>query len=81
MICIGFYCLSGCIGPNLSILIDHEVILDDVILPDLNDFLEESLCVMSLSRKLEQMAHVEVALAEVDALWAMLDALLIDACS
>ena len=26
---------------RLSILIDHEVVLDDVILPDLNDFLEE----------------------------------------
>ena len=66
---------------RLSILIDHEVVLDDVILPDLNDFLEESLCVVDLSRKLEQMSHVEVALAEEDALRAMLDALLIDACS
>ena len=64
----------------LTVFVDHEIVLDDVTLPDLDDFLEESLRVVDLSRKLEQVSHVEVALAEEDALRTMLDALLIDAC-
>ena len=65
----------------MTIFVDHEIVLDDVTLPDLDDFLEESFRVVDLSRELEQVSHVEVALAEEDALRTMLDALLIDACS
>ena len=58
---------------------DHQVVLDDVVLPDLNNLLEESLCVHKLSALLEELSHVEVAFAEVDALWPMLHALLVNA--
>ena len=66
---------------SLSILIAHEVVLYDVILPDINELLKYSLRVVNLSRKLKQMSQMEVALAEEDALWAMLNALLIDTSS
>ena len=66
---------------RLSILTAHEVVLYDVILPDLNELLKYSLRVVNLSRKLKQMSQVEVALAKEDALWAMLNALLIDTSS
>ena len=52
-----------------------------MILPDLNDLLKEGLCVDELAALLEQLSHVEVALAEVDALGSMLHALLVDATS
>lgn len=66
---------------NLVVLGNCQVILNDEVAPDLNNFLEESFRVDKLSRLLEQLAHVEVARANVDAFWSILDALLVDTAS
>ena len=63
---------------DLVVLGNGQVILNNEALPDLDDLLEERLGVDELSRLLEQLAHVEVAGAHVDALRAILDALLVD---
>ena len=61
------------------LLHDHQVVLDDVVLPNGDDLAEEGLSVLTVARQLEQLPHVEVALAQVDALRPVLLALLVDA--
>ena len=52
-----------------------------MILPNLNNLLEESFRIDKLAALLEKLSHVEIALAEVDALWTMLHTLLVNAAS
>ena len=52
--------------------------LDYKSLPDLNDLLEEGLGIDQLPWRLEELAHVEIALAQVDALRTMFHTFLID---
>jgi len=52
---------------NLIVLChDHEVVLNDVVFPDYDDLLEESLCVHTLTSLQEKLAHVEIGSAQVD---------------
>jgi len=52
---------------NLVVLShDHQVVLDDVVLPDLHDLLKEGLGIDELSGLLEELSHVEITLAKVD---------------
>lgn len=64
---------------DLVVFGDGEIVFDDEVPPDLDDLLEKGLRVISLSRLLEELSHVEVARAHIDALWAKLNALLVDA--
>ena len=57
----------------------HQVVLNNEIFPDLDDLLEKGLGVNKLSGELEELSHIEVTLAKVDALGTVLHALLIDA--
>ena len=57
----------------------HQIILYDEVSPDLYDFLEEGFSIDKLSGLLEQLSHVVVAFAQIDALRAMLLALHINA--
>lgn len=50
----------------IVVLLDHEVVLNDVVLPDLHNLLEESLGALELAHRREERANVEIALAEVD---------------
>ena len=52
---------------NLIVLCHyHEVVLNDVVFPDLNDLLEERLRVLTLASLNEKLAQVEIGGAQVD---------------
>ena len=63
---------------DLVVFRHGQIVLDDELLPDLNDLLEEGLRVDELTRLLEELTHVEVAWTHVNAFRAILDTLLVD---
>ena len=79
---LGFVVKDEWVVIHLAVVIrDHEIVLNDVVLPDLHNLRVESLSVVDLAHRREELAHVKVAFAQVDRLWAMLLALLVDAAS
>ena len=57
----------------------QQVVLDNMVLPNLYNFLEESFGARKITHLLEELAHVVVALAKVDRLGTMFSALLVNA--
>ncbi len=55
-----------------------KVFLDDELAPDLNYLLVEVLSLLHLAFLLENLSHIEVTAAEIDALWSIELALKID---